>query len=72
MHICPVEVAAFFMALPVIRWLVGCCVRCCRHKHTEREQWRTPMMFESPKSAICNAKYHVDVDHDHCQSRPIN
>lgn len=33
MHICPLEVTAFIMALPVIRWLVGCCVRCCTHKH---------------------------------------
>lgn len=35
MHICPQEVAMFFMAIPIVRWIFGCCRKCCvkPHKH---------------------------------------
>lgn len=51
-HICPVEVSAFFMFYrdillrhggPLLRWLGNCCSKCCTHK---KELWEKPAIKE--------------------------
>ena len=40
MHLCPVEIAAFFASLPFLSWLWSCCKDCakeCRHVAVRRE-----------------------------------
>lgn len=35
-HICPQEVALALLAIPAVKWLWDCCVRCCRKGHDHK------------------------------------
>jgi len=47
-HICPVEITAFFLTIPFFGWLwkkvAGCCARCCgdAHQHGTARQVAEP------------------------------